>query len=140
MTSIKVSIVIPVKSFNAHLKECLEHCLKLDYADFEIIVLPDEDTAIDLSGVKVIATGNVTPPKKRDMAKEFAQGQILAFIDDDAYPREDWLKNAVGHFDNPEIGAVCGPAVSALQDNLRQKASGLVFASRLVSANFTYRY
>lgn len=140
MTSIKVSIVIPVKSFNAYLKECLEHCLKLDYADFEIIVLPDDDTAIDLPGVKVIATGNVTPPKKRDMALDYAQGEILAFIDDDAYPDAYWLKNAVGHFDDPQIAAVCGPAITAPEDNLRQQASGLVYASPLVSSNFIYRY
>lgn len=136
----KVSIIIPVKNLNSNLKECLEHCLKLDYDDFEIIVLPDEDMLLDIQKVRVISTGKVTPPKKRDMALDFANGEILAFIDDDAYPKEDWLNKSVPYFDNLDTAAVCGPAVTAHGDSPKQKASGFIFSSPLVSGNFNYRY
>lgn len=74
------------------------------------------------------------------MALGFARGEIVAFLDDDAFPRADWLKNAVVHFRDPMVAAVGGPAITPATDTLRQKASGAVYASRLVSGNFFYRY
>ncbi len=71
---------------------------------------------------------------------EYAKGEILAFIDDDAYPAGDWLKNSMPNFQDGEVAAVGGPAVTPPEDSLRQKASGEVYASRLVSAGFVYRY
>ena len=37
-----------------------------------------------------------------------ARGEIVAFIDDDAVPRPDWLRRLVRHFDDPEVGGVGG--------------------------------
>jgi len=74
------------------------------------------------------------------MALDHARGQILAFIDDDAYPRRDWLKNAIEIFADDDVAAVCGPAITPRSDNLRQKASGIIYSSYLVSAKFSYRY
>lgn len=136
-----VSILIPVKKDNKNLRECIENCLRLDYPDFEIIVLPD--AAIDLlykDKVTVIPTGSVGPAKKRDMVGDKAKGEILAFLDDDAYPDRDWLKNALKYFDKEDIGAVCGPAVTPESDSLREKASGYVYASFLVSGPHNRRY
>jgi len=74
------------------------------------------------------------------MALEHAQGEILAFIDDDAYPVKDWLKNAVENFKDANVAAVGGPAITPPEDSLPQAASGLVYSSVIVSGNFTYRY
>jgi len=117
----------------------------LDYSDFEIIILPDESFIKFIPhapGIpyKIIPTGPVTPASKRDMALEYAKGEILAFIDDDAYPHKDWLKNALGNFQDINVAAVGGPAITPLEDNLRQVASGAVYSSALVSGNYTYRY
>lgn len=85
-------------------------------------------------------TGAVGPAWKRDRALNFADGEILAFIDDDAYPHKDWLRCAVKNFEDPEVAAVGGPAVTPGNDILKAKASGLVFSSLLVSGNYSYRY
>src|SRR3989338_8165080 len=106
-----VSIIIAVKELNDNLRYCLERCLKLDYPDFEIIVFPDQPFSYPDSRVRIIPTGNLTPPRKRDFALQEAKGEILAFIDDDAYPEKDWLKKATGYFRDESVGAVCGPAV-----------------------------
>ena len=90
--------------------------------------------------MSVIATGPVNPADKRDTALSHARGNILAFIDDDAYPGKDWLKNALENFKDKRIAVVGGPAVTPSQDSLRQKASGRVYESFLVSANYIYRY
>jgi len=125
----RVSIVIPVKTVSKYLMECIDACLRLDYPDLEILVFPDKKEGINRKGVRVIPTGDVPPPVKRDLALKHAKGDILAFIDDDAYPRRDWLKNGMAHFRDRGIGAVGGPAVTPESDNIKQKASGLVLSS-----------
>ena len=45
-----------------------------------------------------------------------AQGDIVAFIDDDAVPRADWFRRLVRHFDDPRVGGVGGRDVDARHD------------------------
>ncbi|MDP2943915.1 MAG: glycosyltransferase [Candidatus Omnitrophota bacterium] len=140
-----VSIIIAAKTWAKNLEECVRRCQELDYPDFEIIILPDDAFTKELSPkgtvpISVISTGPVSPAKKRDIALAYAKGEILAFIDDDAYPEKDWLKNAVKNFSAPDVVAVGGPAITPKEDNLRQRASGKVFSSSLVSGKYIYRY
>ncbi len=90
--------------------------------------------------MRIISTGPVSPAQKRDIASNYAKGDVLAFLDDDAYPARDWLKQAVRHFADDSIAAVGGPGVTPKEDNLRQQASGRVYSSILVSGRFAYRY
>jgi len=147
-----VSIIIAVKAWQKNLEECVGKCRKLDYPNFEIIILPDSD--IGTAPVKAIAdikkgtvppihiipTGALSPAQKRDMAINYAKGEILAFIDDDAWPKTDWLKVAIENFKDDDVAAVGGPAVTPPDDNLRQKASGFVYQSVLTSGKYIYRY
>lgn len=136
-----ISILIPVKGDNKNLRECVEECLQLDHPGFEIIVLPDEPLQLPHADkIRVIPTGPVGPARKRDMAVPDAKGGILAFLDDDAFPCRGWLKAAVRHFGDKDVAAVCGPAVTPGSDTLRQKASGSVYASFLVSGAHNRRY
>ncbi|MFH0790514.1 MAG: glycosyltransferase, partial [Candidatus Omnitrophota bacterium] len=137
-----VSIIIAVKTWQKNLEDCVGKCLQLDFSDFEILILPDQRLSRDIpdSRVKVIPTGPVNPAKKRDIALKYARGQIIAFLDDDAYPEQDWLKNAVRNFDDECIAAVGGPAVTPGTDSLNQVASGLVYSALLVSGKYVYRY
>ena len=105
------------------------------------------DSGFTLEGIfssprlRIIPTGDITPPYKRDVGAKHAQGNILAFLDDDTYPAKSWLSEAVKLFnDNENIGCVCGPAVTPENDSLRQKASGLVYSSILISGNHAFRY
>tara|TARA_B100001971_G_C18252916_1_gene579740 strand:+ start:481 stop:1440 length:960 start_codon:yes stop_codon:yes gene_type:complete len=135
----KITIIIPVKFVNDNLIECIENCLRLDYDNFEIIVLPDKKEFIDFPKIRVIPTGSISPSEKRDIGAENATGEILAFIDDDAYPAKDWLLHSIKHFDNVNVAAVGGPGVTPSNDTLSQKASGLVFSSFALGP-FAYRY
>ncbi|MFH1093598.1 MAG: glycosyltransferase [Candidatus Omnitrophota bacterium] len=140
---LSVAIIIPVKSFNDKLKKSIEECLKLDYDAFEILVFPDKlSKEFDqFSGkIKVIATGDIGPAEKRDLALKHSNVDIFAFLDDDAYPDPDWLKNAVKHFDNLEIAAVGGPSVTPPESTFASAASGNALASIIVSGPYTYRY
>ncbi len=136
----RISIIIACKNQNPYLSECLKHCLDLDYPDFEIIVLPDEDFRYADQKVKIIATGIIAPPRKRNRALGIARGELIAFIDDDAYPEKNWLKEAIKYFNNPDVAAIGGPAITPPDDSLRQLASGIIYESPLASGGFTYRY
>lgn len=126
-----VSIIIPVKEVNDYIKESIPHILNLDYKDFEIIIFSDVPAAVSFPKTAIIATGKIGPAEKRDLALKYAKGSIFAFLDDDAYPRRDWLSNALRHFDNQQVAAVGGPAVTPSSDTFYQRVSGAVFLSKI---------
>ena len=66
-------------------------------------------------------------------------GEFCAFIDNDAYPRRDWLTNALKYFENPEVGGVGGPGLTPEADGFMQKAGGYVLSSFMVG-NLSSRY
>jgi len=129
--NIMASIIVPCKRIDSYTKECVDYCKKLDYENYEIIVLPDEQNE-NLEGVKVIPTGNVTPGKKRNIGMKNAKGEILAFVDSDARPEKSWLRNAVSYFKDSEVAAVGGPGITPPEDSLMQKASGYILSSFMV--------
>jgi len=133
----KVSIIIPVKKINDYIHESMEHILALDYPSFEILIFTNEKDKIHTwPKTKIIASGNVGPAAKRDLALKYASGKIIAFLDDDAYPRQDWLKKMVPLFRKGEVGAVGGPAITPSHDGVLQKVSGAIFES-FVGGGFT---
>ncbi len=133
-----VSIIIPCKDVDGYTRECIEYCRSLDYPNFEIILLPDYSTeAID--GVIIIATGPVPPGVKRNIGVKNSSGEFCAFIDNDAYPRSDWLTSALKYFEDPEVGGVGGPGLTPEADGFMQKAGGYVLSSFMVG-NLSSRY
>jgi cellulose synthase/poly-beta-1,6-N-acetylglucosamine synthase-like glycosyltransferase len=133
-----VSIIIPCKDIDDYTRECVKHCKQLDYENYEIILLPDDSEEI-IEDVNVIATGPVSPGKKRNIGVKNSKGEFCAFIDNDAYPRSDWLKNAVKYLENPAVGGVGGPGLTPEKDSLAQKAGGYVLSSFMVG-NLSSRY
>lgn len=135
------SIIIPVKHNNKYLTECIEKCLRLDYSFFEIIVLPDENISLETnSRLKVVATGSILPAAKRDIGAEQSTGEILVFLDDDAFPVAEWLRYAALDFNDNEVVCVCGPAVTPKDDSLLSLASGKIYESLIVSGPAQFRY
>jgi len=140
-----VSIIIAVKTWQKNLEECVAKCLELDYSDFEIIVLPDQAFANEFSPkgaipVNIIPTGPLKPADKRDIGIKYAKGEIIAFVDDDAYPVTGWLKYALEDLTDPIVAAVGGPGVTPPSDSLSQQVSGKIYSSLMVSGNYIYRY
>jgi len=124
----KISIIIPCKDIDRFTLECIAGCRELEYEDFEIIVLPDHSSNL-IRDIKIIPTGEVSPGRKRNIGFQNSTGDLLAFIDSDAYPRKDWLNNAVKYFTDMEIAAVGGPGVMHEKDTVLQKAGGYILSS-----------
>ena len=149
-----VSIVIACPGGSWMLDECLAAIAKQSYEKWEAIVLPDEDFRLetednmsDVSGLKsfasrlrVIPTGKVRPAEKRNLGIREAKGEIIAFIDDDAYPDAHWLEYAVKYFGEPDIGGVGGPGVTPPGDKKLARVGGRIYDNWLVSGNYRYRY
>ena len=136
----KFSIIIPVKEINDYIKKFIPIILEQSYKNFEIIILPNERGGEEFKDkkVKVIATGNVGPAEKRDIGARKAKGEILAFIDDDAYPDKKWLENALLNFNKGIVG-VGGPNLTPKESSFFQKLSGVALASYLISGPVNYR-
>ncbi|MHB8276137.1 MAG: glycosyltransferase [Candidatus Humimicrobiaceae bacterium] len=136
------SIIIPVKNKNDYLIENIDNCLNLSYPNFEILVFPDTYFDFDNPKVRIMPTGVIGPAEKRDLAIKYARGDILAFLDDDAYPDKHWLDHAAKYFNsnNNGIAAVCGPAVTPKSDGLIQQLSGEIYTSPIACGNVVFRY
>ena len=140
-----VSVVIACPNGSWMLDECLAALERQTYRNFEVIVLPDAaPTTYHLPystyHISLIPTGKVRPAEKRNVGIKAAKGEIVAFIDDDAYPDARWLENAVKYFGEPTIGALGGPGVTPPGDGFWAACGGRVYENIFVSGNYRYRY
>ena len=139
-----VSVVIACPNGSWMLDECLSALVRQTYRHFEVIVLPDSPLPAPCSSLTshllILPTGKVRPAEKRNRGIKAAKGEIVAFIDDDAYPDARWLENAVKYFGEPTIGALGGPGVTPPGDGFWAKCGGRVYENVFVSGNYRYRY
>ncbi|OGI34193.1 MAG: hypothetical protein A2259_02100 [Candidatus Moranbacteria bacterium RIFOXYA2_FULL_43_15] len=136
---IKYSFIIPTKEINAYIRGLIPRLLDFDRDDFEIIIYPDKTTSESWEKTRQISSGSVDPAKKRNLALRDAQGEVLVFIDDDAYPETNFLETLEKNFSNQNIMAVGGPALTPGESNFWQRVSGAMFLSSL-SGGFPERY
>jgi cellulose synthase/poly-beta-1,6-N-acetylglucosamine synthase-like glycosyltransferase len=110
----RVSIV--VTAFNAvrTIDQTLTFLSRLNYPDYEVIVVNDGST--DNTGelarrhnARVIDTRNQGLSAARNVGIEAATGEIVAFIDSDAFPDPDWLYFLVNALDEQDAAGVGGP-------------------------------
>ena len=138
-----VSVIVACPERTWMLDECLKSLERQTYRDFEVIVLPDGEWGTgngERGKAQVVSTGKVRPAEKRNMGAAHAKGEILAFIDDDAYADPRWLEHAVGYFADGSIGAVGGPGVTPPDDAYFAQLGGKVYENVFVSGSYRYRY
>lgn len=139
-----ISIVIPLYVINDRFFKDLHYFMQLTYKHYEIIIVTDSNNKIRINNpkIKVISTNQskTGPAEKRDIAMNIAKGEIIAFIDDDAYPEKNWLTIAVKHFNNPDIVAVGGPGITPKEDSYVSQISGLVYESLVTSGKAQHRF
>ena len=137
-----ISVVIAVKKDNDYLRQSIRHSLNQDYPKdrYEIIVLPDEGFESPDPMVRIIPSGPELPAIKRNMGAKAARGTIIAFLDDDAYPMENWLSELAGNFYDERLAGVGGPGTTPRDDSFWQKVGGSVYESKMMSGGYSYRY
>ncbi|MBN2301029.1 MAG: glycosyltransferase [Lentisphaerae bacterium] len=136
-----VSVIIAYPAPTSYLDECLKGVQSQTYKNYEIILLPDENSNMRWPAcVREIATGKLRPAEKRNIGLSQAHGSIIAFLDDDASPLDDWLQQALVHFSDSSIAAVGGPATTPGNDPYMARLGGRVLINHLVSGKYRYRY
>jgi glycosyltransferase involved in cell wall biosynthesis len=116
-------ITVIVCSYNgsATIRECIEGILKMEYPDFDVIVVNDgsTDNLIDIVSqypVKLISTSNYGLSSARNTGMYNAKGEIIAYIDDDAYPDPHWLSYLAYAYLNSDHACIGGPNIAPYDD------------------------
>jgi glycosyltransferase involved in cell wall biosynthesis len=114
------SVSVVVNTFNRceSLARTLRALEWLDYPEFEVVVVdgPSSDgteALLDIlaSRIKRGRCPNRNLSESRNIGIRLASGDIVAFIDDDAYPDPGWLNALAGAYDWSETAAAGGPVV-----------------------------
>jgi glycosyltransferase involved in cell wall biosynthesis len=109
------SVVVCSYNGSRTIHDTLDHLRDLRYPNFETIVVSDGSTdgtasiAREYAGVKVIETQNQGLSSARNTGMRAASGEIIAYIDDDAYPDPHWLHYLAFAFRNSSHVAIGGP-------------------------------
>jgi GT2 family glycosyltransferase len=117
----RVSVIVCTYNGARTIRDCFEHLQRLDYPDFEVIVVNDGSTdatpqIADQYDVHLISVPNGGLSNARNIGLQAASGEIVAYIDDDAYPDPQWLKYLAHAFMTTDHTAVGGPNIPPLDD------------------------
>jgi hypothetical protein len=102
-------------------QDCMDGLQDLDYPNFEVIVIDDGSRDITAEivrgyGVKLISTENRGLSAARNTGWQAATGEIVAYIDDDAYPDPHWLRYLAHVFVGSTCAAAGGPNLAPAGD------------------------
>jgi GT2 family glycosyltransferase len=111
-----LSVVVCSCNGSRTIRECCEGLRKVDYPHFEVIVVDDgsTDATAEIAreyGYRVISTPNRGLSSARNTGSSAATGEIVAYIDDDAYPDPHWLSYLAHAFMTSDAAAVGGPNI-----------------------------
>jgi GT2 family glycosyltransferase len=133
----RVSVVVPTYRRPAALARCLDALAALDPppGGFEVVVGADGEDAADPAvvaahagavPVRLVVRPNGGPGAARNTAAAAADGELLAFTDDDCLPEPGWLVALERRLRERPGAVVGGRVVNALSGNLAATASQLV--------------
>jgi GT2 family glycosyltransferase len=139
----KVTIIIPCCNIDYFVDLCVKECLRR-LPGVRIIVVSNDGVTKESKYPKNVSLFFLKESNmsfKRNRGVEQADREFIAFIDSDAYPHLDWLKNAVTLLQqNKNIGAVGGVMMPfSPNGSLERRAVGNALKSFLISGLDTYR-
>jgi len=113
----RVSVVVCSYNGARTIRDCLAGIGNLEYPDYETIVVDDgstDDTAAIAQAfpVRLISTPQRGLGSARNTGLEAATGEIVAYIDDDAWPDPHWLTYLAAGFTERDHAAVGGPNIA----------------------------
>jgi GT2 family glycosyltransferase len=126
----RVSVVVCSRNGERTIRDTLDGLLQLEYPDYEVIVVDDGSTDATAAIAReypfsVISTPNGGLSAARNTGLEAARGEIVAYIDDDAWPDPHWLHYLVTVLTAGGHGGVGGPNLSPRGDGWIAECVGL---------------
>lgn len=129
MTALTASVAVITYERPEYVARCLDHLAAQTRPPLEVIVVDSstgQDTELLIrdrfpavryarcpAGPGAMATA-------RNIAYGMSRGDIVAFVDDDAFAEPAWLERLVPHFDDPTVGAVGGRQIRGQPGELHQ--------------------
>lgn len=118
--------------------ECINSVLNNDYKKFEIIIVIDGNEKLKqkiesefkrINKILIVENKkNEGPSVSRNRGVDLAKGDIVAFIDDDAFATLDWLETIVkDFFEYPEISALGGKLIPVYENGARKLPEELLW-------------
>jgi GT2 family glycosyltransferase len=110
----RISVVVCSYNGSRTIRDTLEGLARVDYPDFEVIVVDDGSTdAVSAIAseydVRLIRTENRGLSSARNTGCNAATGDIVAYVDDDAWPDPDWLRYLALQYRRGDLVGVGGP-------------------------------
>lgn len=134
-----VSFIIPAYNEEVDIARTLEGVLKVDYPDFEVVVIDDCSTDTTLEKIEpFLANPRLRLVRKKvnegkamalNDAIPISRGELIFVMDADAVPEPDILDHLVPHFKYPRCAAVTGNPRVVNRDSFLSKLQAIEFAS-----------
>ncbi len=119
------SIIVPCRGLDKNLSDNLKKLFEQNYENYEIIFVVDDESDEAVSVIKKISRKGVKDAKLivageaknsgqkvhnlREAVLEVSdESEILVFVDSDARPDKNWLKNIIAPLENETIGCSTG--------------------------------
>ena len=129
-----VSVVVPTYARPHQLRQCLDGLLSQERPADQIVVVHRPDDQASAGVLDALAPGSVTVALVHEggvlaamrTGARAASGDIIAFTDDDAVPRPDWIATLLPHYADPRVGAVGGRDEVHPDDGAEDSTTGAV--------------
>lgn len=118
----KVSVVVCSYNGGKTLRGCLASLMRLDYPDYEVLVVDDGSTdntseiAADFPQLEYHYQKNQGLSVARNVGAKLANGEIVAYTDDDCVADEHWLRYLVQSMNDQQVEAIGGPNITPDSD------------------------
>jgi glycosyltransferase involved in cell wall biosynthesis len=122
-----VSVVIPARHGEKHIRQALETALQQDYDPFEIIAVDDGSTdhtreiILSYPGIRCIHQNHQGVASARNNGVQVSKGDFIAFLDQDDIWRKDKLRLQVECLrENPNCGYVLSYAQATVEEGTKK--------------------
>ena len=116
-----ISVVVCSYNGAPTIRDTMEGLQKLVYPNFEVVVINDGSTddfaeIVAEYPVRLITTANEGLSNARNRGLYASKGEIIAYIDDDAYPDPHWLQYLAWAYTNSTHAGIGGPNICPSED------------------------